>query len=108
LPHAGLQDRRLFASGTTRLVRRRRVIAGSQGHPYQTQAKAHRAVGLSVIPPRVEPLFQAQSVIPALVAGIQPSANAGASREMGPGHKARDDNYEFGITVEIPLGSERY
>jgi len=31
------------------------------------------------------------AVIPALVAGIQPSANAGASRELDPGHKARDD-----------------
>ena len=30
-------------------------------------------------------------VIPGLVPGIQPSANAGASGEMDPGHKARDD-----------------
>ena len=30
-------------------------------------------------------------VIPALVAGIQPSASSGASCEMDPGHKARDD-----------------
>jgi hypothetical protein len=31
-------------------------------------------------------------VIPALVAGIQRTANARASREMDPGHKARDDS----------------
>jgi hypothetical protein len=34
----------------------------------------------------------ANLVIPALVAGIQLSANAGAKWLMDPGHKARDDN----------------
>ena len=34
------------------------------------------------------------AVIPVLVTGIQPSPGAGASGEMDPGHKARDDNVE--------------
>jgi hypothetical protein len=33
-----------------------------------------------------------RAVIPALVAGIQLSANARASRALDPGHKARDDS----------------
>ena len=34
----------------------------------------------------------ADAVIPALVAGIQPSARFGACGWMDPGHKARDDS----------------
>jgi hypothetical protein len=36
-------------------------------------------------------------VIPALVAGIQPSANSGASREMDSGHKGRNDATLFPV-----------
>jgi hypothetical protein len=41
----------------------------------------------------------ASSVIPALVAGIQPSPISGASGEMDPGHKARDDKDALAVGV---------
>jgi hypothetical protein len=65
---------------------------------------------ISISPLAAEQSFttvaDALGVIPALVAGIQLPANAGASWAMDPGHKARDDSDAIGMVVEIPPGSE--
>src|SRR5581483_3568317 len=47
-----------------------------------------------VFPSQRDRSSKTRSVIPALVAGIQPSANGEASGELDPGHEARDDKRE--------------
>ena len=55
--------------------------------PNKTPAKGFNGFHRAALPKVLR-----EDVIPGLVPGIQPSANAGASGAMDPGHKARDDN----------------
>ncbi len=55
--------------------------------PNKTPAKGFNGFHRAALPKVLR-----EDVIPGLIPGIQPSANAGASGAMDPGHKARDDN----------------